>query len=54
MNEDGSGASEDAGEKMCVHLLFFFVSDEGCELAVLTSVLQSLPLTNGLDQTVAR
>uniref|UniRef100_H3BVV8 HEAT repeat-containing protein 1 n=1 Tax=Tetraodon nigroviridis TaxID=99883 RepID=H3BVV8_TETNG len=30
------------------------VSDEACERTVLASVLQSLPLTNGLDQTVAR
>lgn len=38
---------------MCVHLLFS-VPGEACELAVLTSVLQSVPLTSGLDQTVAR
>lgn len=30
------------------------VSAEACELAVLTSILQSLPLTSGLDQIVAR
>lgn len=40
--------------RKCVFTFCFFVSDEGCELAVLTSALQSLPLTNGLDQTVAR
>lgn len=38
---------------MCVDLLFS-VSDEARELIVLTSVLQSLPLNNGLDQIVAR
>lgn len=38
---------------MCVHLLFF-VSGEACELAMLTSILQSVHLTSGLDQTVAR
>lgn len=38
---------------VCVHLLFS-VTGETDELSVLESVLQSVPLTKGLDQTVAR
>lgn len=40
-------------ENVCVYLLFS-VTDETDELSVLESVLQSVPLTKGLDQTVAR